>query len=527
MNEMSYFSDDEKFKHLIVESKDIKPLLKSDMCLISGDFYGIQKFIFDRLSTKNASKVLRAKSAFIQIFTEYLARYICSKLDISESNILSMNAGKFEILVPKIRIELDEIQDSINNYFLKNFYGLSGVILSSVSCSKEDFKDTTKYKDLRKNVIDSVEDKKFQKFNLKNSPYLLEYDTNIDNETLCRICNIRKLDKNLDDRCDICNTFVVLGEKLVSNKKSVTAKELSMNLDDKDFEIFLTSNIKSYVLREGDSFATFETLAKNSCKESETGIDALGILKADVDNMGKFLEKSSVTNSFESFDKFSKTMDNFFSLYIPKMMKEKYPNTYTVFAGGDDLFLLGAWDEVLKMAREIEREFKAFVKSNELSISFGIAIAKPSTPISYLADYTEKLLEDAKGIDEEKEVKHPKDALSLFRETVKWSDYLRVYNKLYSSLESFEKHLNTAFLYRLLELIEMSKKVKYSNDIASTMWKSKFRYSFNRNVLEKMKNSDDRKRAEEILELLGGLIDGSPKETKMVVNEFIYKRRES
>ncbi len=101
--------------------------------------------------------------------------------------------------------------------------------------------------------------------------------------------------------------------------------------------------------------------------------------------MGKFLENSDVTNSFESFDSFSKTMDNFFSLYVPKMMKENYPNTYTVFAGGDDLFLLGAWNEILDLARDIEKEFKLFVNDDKLSISFGIAIAKPTTPIRYLA----------------------------------------------------------------------------------------------------------------------------------------------
>ncbi len=89
-------------------------------------------------------------------------------------------------------------------------------------------------------------------------------------------------------------------------------------------------------------------------------------------------------------------------------------------------------------------------------------------------------------------------------------------------MEDFEEHLNTAFLYRLLELIEMSKRVKYQNDIPSTMWKSKFRYGFNRNVLEKTKN---REKAQAILELLSELITHNPKETKMVLSEFIYKRR--
>ncbi len=193
-NGMNYFSNKERFQGLIEKPKDIKSLLKDKMLLISGDFYGIQKFIFDRLSTKNASKVLRAKSAFIQIFTEYIARYICSELGATEKNIISMNAGKFEILIPKQDIKLNEIQDRIDKYFIKNFYGLSGVMISSVECEQKDFEDKKLYKKLRKKIIDSVEDKKFQKFNLfkKDAFDVLSYDTNVNNQTLCPICNIRQ-----------------------------------------------------------------------------------------------------------------------------------------------------------------------------------------------------------------------------------------------------------------------------------------------------------------------------------------------
>lgn len=515
---MSYFSSYSKFKNVIQESKDISHLLKDEMSLISGDFYGIQKFIFDRLSTTNSSKVLRAKSAFIQLFTEYLARYICSELKVSEDSILSMNAGKFEILVPQKEINLNPIQERIDKHFIDNFYGLSGVMLSSVKCIREDFKTIHKYKALRKRVIDSVEEKKFQKFSLyKNAYEVLTYDTNIDNNSLCKVCNIRSNEEK--ESCPVCDNFIKLGKKLSQDSDElVQSNQIGIEFDNFVISMRLNPKIKSYVLFNESSPAEFKLLADNSCKELETGIKSLAILKADVDNMGKFLEKSDVTDSFENFDHFSKSMDNFFSLYIPEMMKDRYKNTYTVFAGGDDLFLLGAWDEVLKMAREIEKEFKNFVKSDALSISFGIAIAKPSTPIAYLADYTEKLLEDAKEIDEQK------DAISLFGETVKWKSYKEVFDELYQELEDFEEELNTAFLYRLLELIEMSKKVKYCDDIPSTMWKSKFRYSFNRNILTKTKNKE---KAEKILKLLNGLIEAKPKETKMVVNEFIYKRRES
>jgi len=460
------------------EPKEIRPLLDSDMLLISGDFYGIQKFIFERLATKNASKVLRAKSAFVQIFTEIIAKYICEKLD-DKANILSITAGKFEILSPKIDdfSILEDIQKKIDDYFIQNFYGLSGMSLSFVECTKEDF-DKENYKTLRDKVTKGVEDKKFNKFNLQHQKEIMNYNKDIDNESLCRICNIRKGTKPIRDsdgkKCKICDGFINLGEKLVRNEKSIFAKKhLNIDFIDNDLSIELTENIKSFVAKDSQKeILDFDELAKNSCKDLETGLKAIAVLKADVDNMGKFIKDSSVTESFENFDLFSKTLDNFFSLHIPKMMEQKFKNTYTVFAGGDDLFLVGSWDEILKLARFIESEFKNFVVSKELTISFGIAIAKPSTPISYLAEHSEHLLEEAKAIDKKK------DAISLFGETVKWSSYKEVFEKLDEAFKPFEnKEINTAFLYRLLEFCEMSKRVK-KGDIKATMWKSKLRYSF-------------------------------------------------
>lgn len=507
----SYF--DASFQH-IREKKpfDIKPLLKDEMFLIGGDFYGIQKFIFERLNTKNASKVIRAKSAFIQLFTITLARFICKKLNISESHIITTNAGKFEILSPaRDESVLKQIQKVVDNYFLTNFYGLSGASISWVTCSDQDFKDKFKYKKLRENIGLLVEQKKFNKFNLIEQPSFMQYDMHITNDSLCKICNIRKIHY---DHCDICNTFIRLGKDLVSDKQSVSSKkDLSIDLEGFDTEITLNEKIKSYVKKgEYDEPVDFEKLAKNSCKEIETGIKALGILKADVDGMGNFIKNSDVAESFENFNLFSKTLDNFFSLYIPTLMKEKYPDTYTVFAGGDDLFLVGSWDVLLQLAREIREKFKTFVKDPKLSISFGMAVAKASTPISYLAHYTEHALEEAKAIDDKK------DAITLFRETVKWESYLSTIEKLEKTLNKINKEdIKTAFLYSILEFCEMSKKVKYENDIPSTMWKSKLRYSFTRNMDKKYWD---------ILETLNECIDKHPKESKMFLSEFIYKRRD-
>ncbi len=86
---MNYFNNEERFRYLKPKSKDISSLLEKEMTLISGDFWGIQKFIFYKLATKNASKVLRAKSAFIQIFTQYITLYICDYFKIDKNFFIS------------------------------------------------------------------------------------------------------------------------------------------------------------------------------------------------------------------------------------------------------------------------------------------------------------------------------------------------------------------------------------------------------------------------------------------------------
>ncbi|MDY0365871.1 MAG: hypothetical protein RBQ81_08435 [Arcobacteraceae bacterium] len=489
------------------QKTNIEELLSDEMWIISGDFYGIQKFIFEGLSTKNAAKVLRAKSAYVELFTITLARYICSKLGISEKNILTTNAGKFEIISSNKDIKIiEEIQKTIDSFFIKNFYALSSVNISYVDCKKSDF-NKGEYKKLREKIAKSIEAKKFEKFdisNLKNP--ILDYDTNIDNQTLCRICNIRKIDK---ENCEICDMFVKLGQILVGNKKSINSSEdLLINLGDFSIDIELSERIKSYILKSADNKpVTFEDLAKSSCKDLEGGIKALGILKADVDNMGIFIKDSDVTEHFSNFELFSKTLDAFFSIYIPNLMSEKYPNTYTVFAGGDDLFLVGAWDSILQLAREIESEFKKFIKSKDLTISFGISVAKESTPISYLAEYTESLLESSKELD-------GKDSISMFKESVKWGNYKEVFIKLDDVFIDLSKDINTAFLYRLLQFCDMSKN---KHDIENTIWRSKFRYSVSRNNTNLPENS---------LTVLSESIEKSPSETKMFLSEFIYKRRD-
>lgn len=191
-------------------------------------------------------------------------------------------------------------------------------------------------------------------------------------------------------------------------------------------------------------------------------------------------------------------------------MRNKYKHTYTIFAGGDDLFLIGAWDEIIDLSKEIHNEFEKLTK-NKLSISFGISITKPTVPIRYLAEHTEDLLEEAKDMDDDK------DAISMFDETTKWKSYLHTYRVLdeqFSTLNSEDE--TTAFLYKVLSLTEMAKKVKLEGSVYDTIWKSKLSYVFYRTMP---------KTYEPLLSVLNKQMEVNPQETKMYLSEYIYKRR--
>jgi CRISPR-associated protein Csm1 len=510
--------------------ESIKDYSKDKFLLIAGDFFGIQQFIFDDLPSSKASKILRGKSAFIQIFIKVIALDICKKLGISKLSIVSDSAGKFEILAantPQTVTTLQEIQKELNSWFLENTFGQSGIGLSYIAISASNFTEQ-KFQNLREQLAKKVEEKKYQKFNLSNQNPVFNIETK-DNAHLCKMCNKRFKNKSSDESCDFCDIFISLGEKLakaesiqittdgqgtikiysnyfVEFKSFIdTDSEIVYDIsNDEEFRGYAKWSLKSYVQTHDKKIVDFEELEKRARKDG-IGAKALMSLKGDVDNMGSFLKNSNI-NSFAKFNFLSRLVDYFFSVKVSKLMQDK--NVYTIFAGGDDLFIIGSWYEVIELSKEIRAEFMKFICGSGLSISMGMVMFKHSKPINFIAHLSEEALDDAKALD-------GKDGITLFDESVKWDDYLDDLG-LIEELEKIPE-INTAFTYRLLDFIAMSKKVKYDGDVLSTIWKSKLNYSFTRNMDKKY---------ETLFSTLDEMIEKYPKESKMKISEFIYKRRD-
>jgi CRISPR-associated protein Csm1 len=158
---------------------------------------------------------------------------------------------------------------------------------------------------------------------------------------------------------------------------------------------------------------TFDDIANTS-----NGDKLLGYLKADIDSLGKILERGFKESkpSISRFVTFSRMLETFFNGYLSEKLKNDFKEVYTIFSGGDDFFVLGPWDKSIEFARFMRKDFSNFCAGNpDLTFSAGITLVKPHEPLSYCAEIVEAKLKESKG-------KEGKDRITLFNQTVRWED---------------------------------------------------------------------------------------------------------
>ncbi|MEO1928412.1 MAG: type III-A CRISPR-associated protein Cas10/Csm1 [Nautiliaceae bacterium] len=540
---------------------------KNNFLLVAGDFFGIQNFIFDKVKAKYASKMLRAKSAYVEILTRIAAYYIVKKIQISDFAIISMSAGKFEILLPnldKVKKILEGIKKEFDEFFYKEFFATTGIGLFWVECGIKDFirveeNNEIPYKKLRKKIADGIELMKLNKFE-SIEKFMFEYDKDINNANLCEFCEIRKGKKEYEYTiCKVCQDYVEIGKNLVSKEfLSISLGEkfsdFKISFDkkgdyvfdiskDEEFRGYEKWEISSYLatvddldefekeIIESEKILTFEDLAKLSVIDGiedkrKRGVEAIGVFKGDVDFMGNFIQglsknakKINVTASFSKFNFFSRLMNYFFSVYAPYLMKTKYNKIYTIFAGGDDIYVVGSWDEVSKFIKEFRNDFIRFCE-NQMKLSGGFVVTKPNKPINFISRVVEEAESEAKDYKKDEDyLKKQKNALCAFREVVSFDEYVQ--EEIDNLFDEYKGYLNTAFLYRLLEFANMSKSV--DKNPLNAMWISKFEYSFRRNLEEVYQDVD----FNELKSKLKTYIENSPSNFIIKLHEFIYKRRKN
>jgi CRISPR-associated protein Csm1 len=261
------------------------------------------------------------------------------------------------------------------------------------------------------------------------------------------------------------------------------------------------------------------------------GIEALGLLKADVDFLGVLLacgleEKSYTISRLATL---SRQLDFYFSIYLPHLCStdNRFKNMYTVFAGGDDLFLIGPWNRLIELAIHINTTFKEYVCGNpEINLSAGLCLQKPHVPLDHLAEAVETALVQSKA--------GGRNCLTLFDETVTWPemmDLLKIKANLLRWQE--DKWLNKAMLYRFNELFGLAGEEKqvvqhdrvHLNDLSCTKWRALLAYTVERNLAKEIKGDARRDAVHQVLAAMSGWLLHYGTKFKIPLWTLLYDQR--
>lgn len=179
-----------------------------------------------------------------------------------------------------------------------------------------------------------------------------------------------------------------------------------------------------------------------------TSMPCLGVCKADVDNLGLIFSLGLARNfSLSRFAMLARMLNHFFAAYLIGVIRRDYPNIYVVFAGGDDVFVIGPWPDAIAFAQRMAADFRSFCGENQaVTISAGIPLIKPGLPMRAIREEAEKSLETSKDF-----ASGAKNAVTVFNVSAHWQDA----NKLLGDGEWLQamcdsRQISRGFLRRLL-----------------------------------------------------------------------------
>ena len=329
-----------------------------------------------------------------------------------------------------------------------------------------------------------------------NAQYLIKYNS-----------NEKIIDSFFFSKLDIGYIFI--------NKKSDVNKIIEKNpnisfivykLNDTNFLDFeIEDNNVSFDFKViGNNIPSIDNtpLYFNHLAEISKGTNKLGVLKMDVDNLGlifsqgfKNLNNNENGASISRISSLSFYLDLFFSgcinqivekfnfttenignnefrkheiefvdknnkVYKTKEIYRQYTlsknmGTSTIhinYSGGDDLLVVGPYDDIILFALEFRRKFKEWTANNkDINISAGISIVSPKFPIGKAALIADEELEKSKECG--------KDKITVFGEVLSWDKIGKCcgFNDLLKFGEYLEelydkKYISKGFIYSLLDI---------------------------------------------------------------------------
>jgi len=503
-------------KEAIFDDKEKKYLL------FCGDVAGIQKFIY-QVSSKGAYRLLKGRSFYVHLLCELAARHIVKEAGLTTANILYASGGKFYLLLPNlesIKCLISTVASELNEYLLDNFKGdlflrtgyeeISGEDLTrqskrTLSRIWEDLTHTVALND-RKRYADLPIDTIKSLFAVSHSKA----------EGDCPVCHATVFQKG--SRCRTCEQLDSMGRSLgtagflllaESSKLAHKGESIKLPLG---YRLWLLDQMPRTIEGEGlvlwslgtegfiQLIQTPQVRGKIPCaplmlgsnhrfdKEFDeiagesNGVKRLGVLRMDVDNLGRIFShglqryRHGNTKGNEKFyslariTTLSSHLSLFFSGILPRVIathEESDGRVGIVYSGGDDLFLLGAWDALPTLALRIRDSFSRYCCDNPaFSLSGGLVLTGGKFPVyksAEMAGEAESKSKKHKGVSirNGNKCRTEKNAFTFLDTVMHWDEFHHVKALKDKLLPILEKPAQRPLLRRLHEIYsswELSRK---------------------------------------------------------------------
>ncbi len=180
--------------------------------------------------------------------------------------------------------------------------------------------------------------------------------------------------------------------------------------------------------------------------EVAKGIKRVGYLRMDVDKLGQVFARGLGENqTLPRLAGLSRLMSYFFKVYLNSLAEFRHDNFISlrksvkvlenakflseserlnllfIYAGGDDLFVSGAWNEVVEFGFDVYQCFRAYTGHHpDITLSGGISLAGAKFPLYQAAAESGEAEEKAKG--------NGRNSLGLFEQIFKWDEWLGTAN---------------------------------------------------------------------------------------------------
>lgn len=489
----------------------------SKWCLVCGDFSGIQKFIY-KITSKGAAKGLRGRSFFIQLLCDAVSEQIIRSLGLYATARIYSSGGKFHLLIPSHKTEqLKRIADSINKALLSQFQGEVFLGIGIAEVTGDDFRGGNMGKCWQQ-ANEDLQKNRLQPFKTQISEEIDCFAQQSQHELgACSICGRDDRDTEIktDKTCKQCRDLENIGRVLADtqylfwvwggDRKTVQNKQMKylckIELPGTDCILYFLeaepefSELTDLSASHLEALNTWTGLKQNSqgysqglryvgkwqrrdkksaewefdeFAENAKGISRMGVLRMDVDNLGEIFirglrfgsDENKTMGSLSRVATLSRQLHLFFAGYLHQILAD-YQQSQIIYAGGDDVFIIGSWDELPEVSLKIRQEFQKYCADNpHFTLSGGIATVGGKYPISRAAELAGEAEERAKNL---LRGRRQKDALCFLDTVIGWESFADAV-KLRETIQEIAKETQSqAITDRLRQVVIAVQEIEQRN----------------------------------------------------------------